>query len=133
MLYDILATSKTPALIIYLLDVSASMNEKLGARRCISLRYRIGMYAYSDHVYDLLRGIKTVDQVAQLGGRTFHDAQHRPCPRLRPGGETPPAGCGGAWPSLAQLDIFSRQPRRYLRWKREPESSQTRLGETIWT
>jgi hypothetical protein len=89
--YEILATSKTPALIIYLLDVSASMSEKLGSRRRIDVvmealeamlkqmvfrstkggrvspRYRIAMYAYSDHVYDLLGGIKTVDQVAQLG------------------------------------------------------------------
>lgn len=89
--YDILATSKTPALIIYLLDVSGSMSEKLGNRRRIDVvmealgtmlrrmvhrstkgtrvspRYRIAMYAYSDHVYDLLGGIKTIDQVAQLG------------------------------------------------------------------
>jgi len=89
--YEILATSKTPALIIYMLDVSGSMSEKLGSKRRIDVvmealeamlkqmvfrstkggrvspRYRIAMYAYSDHVYDLLGGIKTVDQVAQLG------------------------------------------------------------------
>lgn len=89
--YDILATSKTPALIIYLLDVSGSMNEKLGQKRRIDVvmdalaamlkqmvfrstkgsrvspRYRVAMYAYSDHVYDLLGGIKGVDQIAQLG------------------------------------------------------------------
>ncbi len=89
--YDILATSKTPALIIYLLDVSGSMSEKLGAKRRIDVvmealgamlrrmvhrstkgtrvspRYRVAIYAYSDHVYDLLGGIKTIDQVAQLG------------------------------------------------------------------
>ena len=91
MSYEILATSKTPALIVYLLDVSGSMTEKLGDKRRIDLvmgslgtmlrqmvfrstkgsrvsaRYRIAMYAYSDHVYDLLNGIKGVDQVAQLG------------------------------------------------------------------
>ncbi len=89
--YDILATSKTPALIIYLLDVSGSMSEKLGGKRRIDVvmealgamlrqmvfrstkgsrvspRYRVAMYAYSDHVYDLLNGVKGVDQVAQLG------------------------------------------------------------------
>ncbi len=89
--YDFLATSKTPALIIYLLDVSGSMNEKLGAKRRIDVvmealgamlrrmvhrstkgtrvspRYRIAMYAYSDHVYDLLGGIRSIDQIAQLG------------------------------------------------------------------
>jgi hypothetical protein len=89
--YEILATSKTPALIIYLLDVSGSMSEKLGGKRRIDVvmeslgamlrqmvfrstkggrvspRYRVAMYAYSDHVYDLLNGIRPVDQIAQLG------------------------------------------------------------------
>jgi len=89
--YEILATSPTPALIIYLLDVSASMTQPLGNKRRIDIvmdalgaalrqmvfrstkgsrvapRYRLAMYAYSDHVYDLLNGVKTVDQVAQLG------------------------------------------------------------------
>lgn len=89
--YDIMATAKTPALIIYLLDVSASMSQALGGKRRIDVvmealtatlkqmvfrstkggrlspRYRIAMLAYSDHVYDLLDGIKTVDQVAHMG------------------------------------------------------------------
>lgn len=89
--YDIMATSRTPALVIYLLDVSASMTQPLGGMRRIDVvvealstalrqmvfrstkggrlspRYRIAMYAYSDHVYDLLDGAKTVDQVAYLG------------------------------------------------------------------
>lgn len=89
--YEIMATAKTPALVIYLLDVSASMNQSLGSKRRIdavmealkitlqqmvfrstkggrlSPRYRIAMIAYSDHVYDLLDGIKTVDQVAHMG------------------------------------------------------------------
>ncbi len=89
--YELMATAKTPALIIYLLDVSASMGQSLnGARRIdvvmealtvvlrqmvfrstkggrLSPRYRIAMIAYSDHVYDLLDGIKTVDQVAHMG------------------------------------------------------------------
>ncbi len=89
--YETMATGKTPALIIYLLDVSASMGQPLGNKRRIdvvmealrstlrqmvfrstkggrlSSRYRIAMFAYSDHVYDLLDGIKSIDQVARLG------------------------------------------------------------------
>jgi len=91
MTYDILATSQTPALIIYALDVSGSMQAKLNGQqridvvmealsatlqqmvfRCtkggqISPRYRIAMYAYSDQVYDLLGSVMTIDQVANLG------------------------------------------------------------------
>jgi len=86
-----MATRKTPALIIYLLDVSASMGQPLGDRRrvdvvmnalqaalrtmvfrstkgsLLSPRYRMALFAYSDHVYDLLDGIKPVDQVARMG------------------------------------------------------------------
>lgn len=91
MAYDILATSQTPALIIYLLDVSGSMQSPLNRKprievvmdmlsitlqqmvfRCtkggqISPRYRIAMYAYSDRVYDILGGVKTIAEVANLG------------------------------------------------------------------
>ena len=91
MAYETLATSKTPALIIYLLDVSASMKRPLGGKRRIDVvmealqaslrqmvfrstkggriapRYRLALFAYSDHVYDLLGGIKPVDRVARLG------------------------------------------------------------------
>jgi hypothetical protein len=91
MAYDTLATSRTPALIIYLLDVSASMTQMMGSKRrmdvvtealqavlqqivfrCtkggrVSPRYRVAMYAYSDFVYDLLDGVKTIDQVASFG------------------------------------------------------------------
>jgi hypothetical protein len=89
--YEIMATSRTPALVVYLLDVSASMGQPMGDKRRIDVvvdaltaalrsmvfrstkggrlspRYRIAMFAYSDHVYDLLDGIKTVDHVAHLG------------------------------------------------------------------
>lgn len=89
--YETLATSKTPALIIYVLDVSASMSQPLGSKRRIDVvvdalsaalrqmvfrstkgarvapRYRIAMFAYTDQVYDLLPGIKTVDQVVTRG------------------------------------------------------------------
>ena len=90
-MYEALANSKTPALIIYVLDVSGSMQAKLGGQRridvvmealqialqaavfrstkgvSVSPRYRIAMYAYSDEVYDLIGGIKIIDQVANLG------------------------------------------------------------------
>jgi hypothetical protein len=33
----------------------------------VAPRYRIAMLAYSDHVYDLLDGVMTVDQVVRLG------------------------------------------------------------------
>ena len=89
--YSVLATSKTPALVIYLLDVSSSMTLPMGDKRRVDIvmealyaalqqmvfrstkgtrvspRYRIAMYAYSDHVYDLLDGIRTVDYIANLG------------------------------------------------------------------
>jgi hypothetical protein len=89
--YEVQATSSTPALIVYVLDVSVSMGQPLdGVRRVdvvtdalgaalrqmvfrstkgirVSPRYRLAIYAYSDHVYDLLDGVKTVDQVASLG------------------------------------------------------------------
>lgn len=91
MAYETLATSATPALIIYVLDVSASMNKPLGGKRRIDVvedaleaairqmvfrstkgsriapRYRFAMLAYSRHVYDLLDGIRPVDEVAKKG------------------------------------------------------------------
>lgn len=87
--YSALATSQTPALLIYLLDISASMDKHLGNKsrfaaawdalagalqtmvyrstkgRSIQPRYRIAIYLYSDEVYDFLGGIKTVDEVVQ--------------------------------------------------------------------
>lgn len=89
--YTIEATRTTPALIIYVLDVSSSMEEKLGSKkridvvtealqaalkqmiwratkgRTISPRYRIAMYAYSDKVFDLMDGIQGIDMVARKG------------------------------------------------------------------
>src|SRR5438067_6336142 len=89
--YTVPATSKTPALVIYLLDVSGSMGEPLGGKTKIEVisealhqvavrmvqrstkgttvapRYRIAMYAYSSQVTDLLGGIKTVAELAQMG------------------------------------------------------------------
>ena len=89
--YTRLASSTTPALIIYLLDVSASMVQPLGDRRRVDIvtdaldmivkqmifrstkggmimpRYRVALFAYSDHVYDLLGGVKGVDQLIEYG------------------------------------------------------------------
>jgi hypothetical protein len=89
--YRKLASSKTPALIIYLLDVSASMVQPMGDRRRIDVvmeslemiikqmifrstkggtvmpRYRVAMLAYSDHVYDLLDGVKSVAEILEYG------------------------------------------------------------------
>lgn len=91
MTYTNLATAKTPALVIYLLDVSASMQENMGGKSrvqtisdalekviiqmvqrstkgtIVSPRYKVGMYAYSNEVIDILGGIKSIDEVAQMG------------------------------------------------------------------
>lgn len=90
--YNTYATSQSPALVIYLIDVSASMMSPMkdrprrldvvteamtiaieemialstkGSR--ISPRYRLALFAYSDKVYDCLSGIQSIDRVAQLG------------------------------------------------------------------
>ncbi|MFB5673712.1 vWA domain-containing protein [Paenibacillus terreus] len=89
--YSIQASQRTPALIIYLIDISASMNMLMDGKRrmdvvyeALSLairqmvfrstkgnrltpRYRIALLAYSDDVYDLLNGIKGIDEIAAVG------------------------------------------------------------------
>lgn len=91
MSYEIRATGSTPALIIYLIDISGSMTlEFEGQRRMdvvnealktalrqivfrstkgssLSPRYRISILAYSDEVYDLLDGVKSIDRIANRG------------------------------------------------------------------
>lgn len=91
MSYSIQASQRTPALIIYLLDISASMNLLMEGRRRIDIvyegltaairqmvfrstkgtrltpRYRIAILAYSDEVYDLLGGVKGIDEIAAAG------------------------------------------------------------------
>ncbi|MFC7393145.1 VWA domain-containing protein [Scopulibacillus cellulosilyticus] len=92
--YRIQATQQTPAYIIYLLDISASMNQLMDAggeqkRRMdvvttalnsairqmvfrstkgsrLSPRYKISILAYSDHVFDVLGGVKSIDEVARM-------------------------------------------------------------------
>ncbi|CAM4509635.1 vWA domain-containing protein [Paenibacillus sp. FSL R5-0623] len=91
MSYSVHATGSTPALLIYLIDISGSMTLELeGQRRMdivneglqtiirqivyrstkgskVSPRYRIAILAYSDEVYDLLDGVKSIDRIANRG------------------------------------------------------------------
>ena len=95
MSYDAVATSKTPALIIYLLDCSTSMGEALdGASKMdhvnqaiekvlvrmvqrstkgevVAPRYRLAMIAYSDRATDVLNGIKPISDVVRQGTPGF--------------------------------------------------------------
>ena len=85
-----LATSSTPATILYLVDISASMDKRLGNQRRIDItfnalrktikkilsrstkgediqpRYRIGIYAYSNGILDMLGGIKTINELSKF-------------------------------------------------------------------
>lgn len=90
--YKIPATSKTPALIIFLLDVSASMSQAFDEKSTriealnsilmriavkmvqrstkgtvVTPRYRVGMFAYSSQIIDLLDGIRPIDELAKMG------------------------------------------------------------------
>jgi len=91
MSYNKLATSQTPELIIYFIDVSASMQKLIGEKRRIDVvmdaltsvfeqmifrstkgmklspMYRVALYAYSDKVYDVFDGIKDIGQIAEKG------------------------------------------------------------------
>jgi hypothetical protein len=94
MSYRVQATQQTPAYIIYLLDISASMNQLMDAggeqkRRMdvvtsalnsairqmvfrstkgsrLSPRYKLSILAYSDNVFDVLGGVKGIDEVARM-------------------------------------------------------------------
>jgi hypothetical protein len=91
MLYDALATAATPALIIYLLDISDSMSAKMGGEpkvdmtskmlkkvvremvqrstkgQTVSPRYRVSIITYNDEVQDLFGGAITVDKFLKQG------------------------------------------------------------------
>ena len=92
MAHEIVATTKTPAFIIYLIDISGSMDEEFdGARKIehvmdaldhvlhkmverstkgeiIAPRYRLAMVAYSDTPKSMLPGtIETITEVARRG------------------------------------------------------------------
>jgi hypothetical protein len=86
------ATRLTPALVVYLIDASASMNEACGDTTKIALvnsalkevvkamimrsmrdvkvqpRYHIAMFAYSTKVIDLLNGIRPLPDLMRVGG-----------------------------------------------------------------
>ncbi len=88
MKYQNLATSKHPALIIFLIDVSRSMETKMpnGKMRIdvvrevlsqtiqemvhrslangkIKSRYRVGLFAYSEKMWDVWEGVRTIDEI----------------------------------------------------------------------
>ncbi|MBX3069794.1 MAG: VWA domain-containing protein [Thermomicrobiales bacterium] len=89
--YESLASSSSPALIIYVLDTSASMQRPLGNATRIDVvleafrltrrqmvfrstrgeriapRYRLALFAYNDAVYDMLDGVRPIDEVARKG------------------------------------------------------------------
>src|SRR4051794_3621201 len=91
MAYELLATTRSPALIIYLIDVSGSMSDRLDGStkinhvsealsnilqrmvqrstkgEIVSARYRLAMYAYSDRPYDMLGGIESITEVVKRG------------------------------------------------------------------
>ncbi|GAB4552372.1 MAG: hypothetical protein OHK0023_20320 [Anaerolineae bacterium] len=95
MSYTAVATSTTPVLIVYLLDISGSMSQMLGDKRRVEIvsdalqeiatemvarstkgelvapRYRIAMYAYESAVHDVLGGIRTIDQFVRDGVPEF--------------------------------------------------------------
>jgi hypothetical protein len=91
MAYDALATAATPALIIYLLDISESMSARMDGEpkvdvvskmlkkvarqmvrrstkgQSVSPRYRIAMFTYNDDVQDLFGGAITVTDLMNKG------------------------------------------------------------------
>ncbi len=93
--YTAVATSTTPVLIVYLLDISGSMSQMLGDKRrveivsdalqeiatemvarstkgeLVSPRYRLAIYAYESQVHDVLGGIRTIDQFVREGVPEF--------------------------------------------------------------
>jgi len=93
--YTAVATSTTPVLIIYLLDISGSMSQMLGDKKrveivsdalqeialemvarstkgeLVSPRYRLAIYAYESQVHDVLGGVRTIDQFVKDGVPEF--------------------------------------------------------------
>lgn len=109
-------------LIVYLLDISKSMNDDLNGRRRIDIvrdtleevmlemvarsmrgmtiqpRYRIAIFAYNDNVIDVLKGTWTIDRLAQKG-----------IPNLSPGGGTNTAAAFVAAEKLLRAEIGKLQ------------------------
>lgn len=96
MAYELPATSSTPALIVFLIDLSISMNTHLGEKtrlqvvadalggairqmvfrstkgRVVSPRYRLALVGYSSSPVNFFDGVLTVDEVAQRGIPPLH-------------------------------------------------------------
>lgn len=91
-MYQNLATALSQALIVFLLDISRSMGRPMpGGKSRLEIvldalnmtytemiarsrkgegirpRYRIALYAYSDDVYDIYEGIRTIDEIDRIG------------------------------------------------------------------
>jgi uncharacterized protein YegL len=120
--YTIPANTRTPMLIIYLLDISKSMDDTLGDRRRIDMvrdtlqevvlemvarsmrgatiqkRYRIAMFAYNDSVIDVLDGVWDIDKLAEKG-----------IPNLNPGGGTNTAAAFVAAEKVLRDEIRHRE------------------------
>jgi hypothetical protein len=121
-LYTIAANTRTPMLIIYLLDISKSMNDTLGDKRRVDIvrdtleevvlemvsrsmrgatiqkRYRIAMFAYNDSVIDVLGGVWDIDKLAEKG-----------IPNLNPGGGTNTAAAFVAAEKVLRDEIRHRE------------------------
>jgi hypothetical protein len=98
MSYNVAASGRTPALVIYLIDVSGSMGEEFEGQPkyqhvnaalngvltkmvwrstkgiVISPRYRAAVIAYSTEPNDLLGGIRTVAEIVQTGAPELRPA-----------------------------------------------------------
>lgn len=122
MLYTQPATSLTPALIIYLIDASHSMNDPCGSLTKIGLvnkalrdvikdmvrrsmrdgvvqrRYKIAIFAYSTTVVDVLGGIRDLPDIVREG-----------TPVLSAGGETDTTAGFSAVETLLQNNISKFQ------------------------
>jgi hypothetical protein len=120
--YMTAATAATPALIIYLLDSSFSMQSEIGGQRKIDLvgrtlmqvaremvsrsmkgstpspRYRLAIFSYNDQVRDLLNGPRPITDVVKTG-----------LPFLKPSGMTYTAK---AFEAAEQLLIAERSRLR---------------------
>lgn len=93
--YQIAATSRTPALIIYVIDISGSMDEMLDGQKkiehvnqamrkilqkmvqrstkgeIVSPRYRLGLIAYSDRPLSVFNGVESITEVVRRGRPMF--------------------------------------------------------------
>lgn len=120
--YTVTATKDTPALIVYLLDMSYSMTERIDgqmkadlvtktlmhvAREMIvrsmrgtvpSPRYRVAIYVYNDEVRDILNGPRLITELIEIG-----------IPAMKPSGKTETSA---AFEAAEQLLIAERSNLR---------------------